>query len=291
GGTLLEQGKVVEAESMFGRAMELARQGGSMEAEAVAHRTLADLALLRGRLQDALEHTKNAESIEESDPAAQIADLGRVSKVLAVQGDLAGARAKQQQALAVAEKTGAKGQAAQSRAELARLDLEEGKAAAAEQAIRDALAVFAGEKMRDDELNGRILLSRCLLAQGKMEEANAALNEIRKAASSNQNPVNRLLFTIADARIQAAGATPARFFARAELQRSIKEAGNLGLVPLQLEAQCALDEIELSESPAAARKDLQYLEGRARAHGFESIAQRAAELRARRDALHASANH
>jgi tetratricopeptide (TPR) repeat protein len=289
GGTLLEQGKLAEAEGMFGRAMELARQGGSMEAEAAVHRTLAELARLRGRLEDALEHTKNAESIEESDPVAQFEDHSRVSKILAVQGDLAGARAKQQQALAVAEKTGAKSQAAQSHVELALLDLEEGHAAQAEQPIRDALVVFVAEKMRDDELNGHVLLSRCLLAQGKMEEANAALNEIRKAVSSNQNPVNRLLFSIADARIQAAGATPSRSSARAQLQRSIKEAGNLGLLPLQLEAQLALDEIELSESRATGKKDLESLEGRAHAHGFELIAHRAAALRARGSGVASSA--
>jgi tetratricopeptide (TPR) repeat protein len=285
GGTLLEQGKFAEAERMFGRAMELARQGGSREAEAAVHRTLAELARLRGRLEDALEHTKSAELNYESDPVAQIDDLSRVSKVLAAKGDLPGARAKQQQALSLAEKTGAKSAAAQSRVELALLDLEEGRPAHAEQPIRDALAVFVAEKMRDDELNGHALLSRCLLAQGKMEQANATLNEIRKAVSSNQNPVNRLLFSIADARIQAAAATPSRSSARIQLQRSMREAGNLGLLPLQLEAQLAFDEIELSESPATGKKDLESLESRAHAHGFEWIAQRAAALRAGRDGL------
>src|SRR5262249_53981945 len=154
-------------------AMELARQSGSADAEAAAHRTLAELARLRGRLEDALEHTRSAESIDESDPVGQIDDLSRVSKVLALQGNLAAARAQQQQALAVAEKTGAKSFAAQSRIELARLDLDEGEdhAAKAEQPIRAAIAVFVGEKMRDDELNGRILLSRCLLDLGKTEAA------------------------------------------------------------------------------------------------------------------------
>jgi tetratricopeptide (TPR) repeat protein len=290
GGTLLEQGKLVEAESMFGRAMELARQGGSREAEAAVHRTLAELARLRGRLEDALEHTKNAESIEESDPVAQMDDLGRRGRILAAQGDLAGARAKQQQALSVAEKTGAKSQSAQSRIELAWLDLEEGRFSQAEQPIRDALAVFAQEKMSDDELNGRILLSRCLLAQGKMEEANAVLNAVRKDVSRNQNPANRLQFSVADARIQAAGATPSRSSARTQLQRSIREASNLGLLPLQLEAQLALGEIELSESPAAGRNDLESLESRAHTHGFELIAQRAAALRTGRNGLPTSRN-
>jgi DNA-binding winged helix-turn-helix (wHTH) protein/tetratricopeptide (TPR) repeat protein len=285
GGTLLEQGRLAEAETMFGRAMELARQGGSREAEAAAHRTLAELARLRGRLEDALEHTKSAESNDESDPVGEIDDLSRVSKILAVKGDLAGARAKQQQALSLAEKTGAKSAAAQSRVDLALLDLEEGRPAQAEQPIRDALAVFVAEKMRDDELNGHILLSRCLIDQGKLEQANAALNEIRKDVSHNQNPVNRLLFSIADARMQAAGATPSRSSARTQLQRSIREAGDLGLLPLQLEAQLALDEMELSVSPAAGKNDLESLESRAHAHGFELIAQRAAALRIGRNGL------
>jgi tetratricopeptide (TPR) repeat protein len=285
GGTLLEQGKLAEAESMFGRAMELARQAGSREAEAAVHRTLAELARLRGRLEDALEHTKSAELNDESDPVAQIDDLSRVSKVLVAKGDLPGARAKQQQALSVAEKTGAKSQSAQSRVELAGLDLEEGRFSQAEQPIRDALPVFAQEKMRDDELNARILLSRCLLGQGKMEQANAALNEIRKDVSRNQNPVNRLRFSIADARIQAAGATPSSSSARTQLQRSIREADTLGLLPLQLEAQLALDEMELSVRPAAGKNDLESLESRAHAHGFELIAQRAAALRAGRNGL------
>src|SRR5215471_3452991 len=279
GGTLLEQGRLVDAETMFGRAMELARQGGSREAEAAAHRTLAELARLRGRLEDALEHTKSAELSDESDPVGEIDDLSRVSKILTVQGDLAGARAKQQQALSVAEKTGAKSSAAQSRVELALLDLEEGHATQAEQPIRDALAVFAGEKMRDDELNGHILLSRCLMAQGKMEEANAALNEVRKAVSSNQNPVNRFLFAIADARIKAAR-TISRPEARAELLRALKEAGDLGFIPLQYEAQLALDELELSENPLAGKKSLESLEKRAHVRGLEFVAQQAARLRA-----------
>jgi len=182
----------------------------------------------------------------------------------------------------VAEKTGAKSFAAQSRLELSRLDLEEDHAVQAEQPISDAIAVFAGEKMHDDELNGRILLSRCLMDQGKTEAAKAALNEIRKAVSSNQNPVNRLLFAIADAQIRGAGAASSRAEARSELQRSIKEAGNLGLVPLQMEAQLALYRMDVSENLAGGRKDLESLQGRAHAHGFESIARRAATLGARR---------
>src|SRR5262249_53019931 len=282
GGTLLEQGRLAEAESMFDRAMELARQAGAREAEAAAHRTLAELARLRGRLEDALEHTKNAELNDESDPVGEIDDLSRVSKVLAVKGDLAGARAKQQQALSVAEKTGAKSAAAQSHVELALLDLEEGHAAQAEQPIRDALAVFVGEKMHDDELNGHVLLSQVLLAQGKPNEAKTVLDEVRAAALHNQNQANRLSFRIADARITAArGSAPALNPARAksELTECVNTSHTLGLLLLEFEARLAAAEIELRENVQGGQIRLESLKKEAQKRGFGFIAQKAARLK------------
>jgi eukaryotic-like serine/threonine-protein kinase len=284
GGILLEEGRLAEAERMFRRAMELARQSGSRDAEAAAHRTFAELARTRGHLDDALEHTKSAELTAESDPVAQIDDLTRTSRVLAAQGDLAGARAKQLQAFAVAEKTGAKGQVAQSRVELAQLDLEEGRAAAAEQAIREALAVFKIEKMRDDELNAQVLLSRCLLAQGKPDDAGAALNEVRAAVAHNQNPANRLSFRIADARITAGrGSSRAvgRAHARAELMECIDTARKFGLVLLEFEARLGMSEMDFAKNTQAGARRLELLEKEAQARGFGLILRKAAGLKQR----------
>src|SRR5262249_38463108 len=132
--------------------------------------------------------------------------------------------------------------------------------------------------------------SRCLLDLGKTEAAGAALDEIRKDVSRNQNPVSRLLFAIADARAKSAASPASRSPALVGLQQSIREAGRLGLVPLQYEAQMALDELELSENPAAGKKSLESLESRARAHGLELIARHAAALRTRQNALPANAN-
>lgn len=283
GGTLLEEGHLAEAESMLRRAMELARQGGSWDAEAAAHRTLSELSLVRGRLEDALEHTKNAELNGDSDPVAQIDDLGRASRIFAVEGDLAGARSKQQKALAVAEKTGAKAQAAQSRLELARLDLEEGHAAQAEQPVRDALAVFKSEKMLDDQLNGQVLLSRSLLAQSKHSQAKAALGEVRRAVSHNQNPANRLLFRIADARTTAEvgglsrAANQAR--ARSELMECIGTARRLGFALLEFEGRLAVAEVELQENPREGERRLESLERDAQTRGFGLISRKAARLK------------
>jgi eukaryotic-like serine/threonine-protein kinase len=282
GGILLEEGRLAEAESMFRRAMELAQQSGSRDAEAAAHRTFAELARIRGHLEDAMEHTKSAEVLER-DPVAQVDDLGRASRILAVQGNLAGARAKQQQALSVAEKTGAKSQAAQSRLELAQLDLEEGRAGEAEQSIRDVLAVFAREKMLDDELNAHVLLARCLLAQGRIAEARAALNEVREAAARNQNPANRLLFRIADARtiaaLPSASSAVSRARARSELMECLASARKFGFVLLEFEARLAVAEIDSMENARAAGSRLESLEKEAQAHGLGLISWKAARLK------------
>lgn len=283
GGILLEEGQLARAESMFRQAMELARQSGSRDAEAAVHRTLAELARMRGHLEDALEHTKSAELNDESDPVAQVDDLSRTSKILAVQGDLAGARAKQQEALSVAEKTGAKAQAAQSRVELAQLDLEEGRAGKAEQPIRDALAVFAREKMLDDELNAHVLLSRCLLAQGKIAEAGVALNEVGEAVARNQNPANRLLFKIAAARIMAAVPGSARAASQARARSQLTECMNIarkfGFLLLEFEARLAIAEIDVAKNTQTGERRLASLEKEAQAHGFGLISRKISTMR------------
>jgi tetratricopeptide (TPR) repeat protein len=284
GGILLQEGQLADAENMFRQAMELARESGSRDAEAAADRTFAELARIRGHLEEALEHTRSAELLSENDPVAQIDDLSRTSRVLAVQGDLAGARAKQRQALEVAEKTGAKGQAAQSRLELAQLDLEEGKAESqTEQSIRAALAVFKSEKMLDDELNGEVILVRCLLAQGRIMEAKAALDQARGAVAHNQNPANRLSFKITDARVAAAVPDSARAAgqarARSELAECTASARALGFALLEFEARLAIAETDSQQNTQGAERRLESLEREAQARGFGLFSQKAARLK------------
>src|SRR5262249_8682795 len=113
-----------------------------------------------------------------------------------------------------------------------------------------------------------------------------ALAEGNNAVAHSQNPTVHLTFAIADARLKRAGTIASRALARAELRRSIKEAGNLGLVPLQFEAQLALDELELSENPAIVKKTLALLEKKARQHGFELIARRVAVASTHRPEKH-----
>jgi eukaryotic-like serine/threonine-protein kinase len=279
GGILLLQGRFKNAEDILHRALALAHESGSKDPEVAVRRNLSELALLRGNFADALEKIQAIHNLDNQDFTGHVDDLERMGRVFAAQNDLGGARAHLLEAIGMAEKIGAKGQAAQSHLALAQLDLEEGNVAQAEQPIRNALETFRQEKMNDDQVQGLVTLSRCLLTQGKVKEAEAALAEGSNAVTHSQNPTIQLTFAIADARVKATRTGAPRTMARAELQRSIKEASNLGLVPLEFEAQLALGELELSENPATGQKSLESLEKRAHDHGLGLIARRAAAAR------------
>ena len=276
GGILLLQGKFKQAEELLQRGLALDHESGAKDAEGGAHRILSELALQRGRLAEAMEHTQAAVGGSEASIVGHIEDLQRTSRILSARGDLEGARHNLAESLSAAERIGAQEQAAQSHLALAQLDLEEGRSAAAEQPIRDALKVFRQEKMGDDQLQGFVALSRCLLMQGKLKDAQAALAEGQGAVAKSENPAVHITFAIADARIKATGTATERSLARTELLRSIKQARDLGMLPLEYEAQLALDEIDLSRNKAVGKQSLALLQQNAHEHGLELIARRAA---------------
>ena len=282
GGVLLQSGRLAEAEKYIRHSMTLAAASGAKDAEAGAHRTMAELALTRGDLAGARQHSDSAARIQIGDPVNDIADKDRLSRILAAQGDLAKARAVQLEAHALAEKIGAKGQSAQSDVALALLDLEEEKPVDAEQHLRSALAVFPGENMFDDDLTAHILLARCLLAQGKFTESQSALDEVRAAAEHSQNPARNIMFAIASARLKSAqvqrgGLDPVR----TQLTKAELAAHKLGFVPLEYEAQLARGEAEMKINPKLGAKSLGQLETKARVHGLELLARKASAARTR----------
>ena len=275
-GILMQVGKLAEAEIQIKPALRLGQECGSQDAQAAAVRIVAELARLRGRLDEALEQARTAQSLNtENDPVAKIDDFVRLGRILAARGDLAGARKNVLAALEVAEKTGAKGQVAQSHLELAQLDMEEGHMTEAEQSIRGGLAVFQAEKMHDDELQAQFALSRSLAGQGKAAEARAALESIRAAVMRSQNPATRFIFSIASAQAVAADRTApasARNTAHAGLQQAIRDAGLIGYKQLEYEARLA--QLELYH-PVNGKAELSRLAADAHTHGFDLIALRA----------------
>jgi hypothetical protein len=203
---------------------------------------------------------------------------------MTAQADLTAARQNAAEALSIAQKTGARFVAAQSQLKLATLDLEESRAVQAEPVIRDALAVFRAEKMRDDELQALLVLARCLLMQNKPADAQAAIKEARQVSASTQNPANHLLFAIAEARVKAAqpaaqsAILPSRE-TRSDLLKCVNTARTLGLISLEYEGRLALSELEVKASAPAALERLAMLEKEAHTRGFDLIAGKATALR------------
>jgi hypothetical protein len=77
--------------------------------------------------------------------------------------------------------------------------------------------------------------------------------------------------------VKAAGAQTS--LARSELLRSLTEARDVGLLPLEYDAQLAMGEIELRENSAAGKANLELLQKRAHEHGLELVARKAAAIR------------
>jgi eukaryotic-like serine/threonine-protein kinase len=285
GGILRSLGRLSESEKLFEESLDLARAGGGRYAEAGAHINLATVAFMRGKLEIAREHAEQAIALfDKTGETLNWADaVVRLGEILTAQGELVRARQKYVEALSFEEKMGAKGLAAESRLALARLDLEEGKAAEAEQSISDALIVFRDEKMREDELQAYVVLSQCLIMQGKMAKGQVAVNQAGKISERNQNPANQILFAIAAARVKAAlQDSPSSALrsseARSELLKCVSTAQHLGFRGLEYEARLALAEVEMQTRPSAAQLHLASLKRDAQAQGFALIARRAAAL-------------
>jgi len=288
GGTLVSQGRLSEAEKWFEQSLNLARDLGAKDAENPANDGLAQIALLRGNLQTARQRleTSVARMRAAGNPFPLVLDLGGLSEVLRAQGDLEGARRNADEALSLAEKTGAKGEVAYSRLALAYLDLEEGQPGQSEQQLRDSLAVFRSEKMIDDELEASAALSRSFLMRNNPAEAQVAIQQARQLSVSSQNPANHLMFAIAEARVKTAqlsarGSSSSLSDVRSQLLNAIAKAHGRGFSILEYEARLALGELEMKTSPATAFKYLSSLEKDARARGFGLISRKAAGLRNR----------
>ena len=164
---------------------------------------------------------------------------------------------------------GEKGTAAESRAALAALSLEEGQAATAEAMAREAIAVFEGQMATDNEANARAVLALALAAQGRQPAAAREASRARALMKESQNAMARLPVAIAAARVEAA--TAPRDAVRA-LERARQEAEKLGIPRPAFEARRALAEVERRTAPASATATLAALRKDAAARGFRLFA-------------------
>ena len=242
---------------------------------------LADLELARGHVQEA--HQLAAQAVDSlrglkgSGLGASTSELG---DVLHAEGDLRGARQQYLAALEVQQSLGLAAESAESQTDLAELDLDEGRPDSAEARLRPAIGEFEKEKASPDETSAYTLLSRALLAQGKLDDARKAIQHAADLGRSSPDPALKWPIEIQTARVDMAeaGPKPSASVLSAigtRLRAVIASAKSLGYYELECEARLTLAEVELRTEPALGRSQLETLEKETRQRGLVLLANEA----------------
>ena len=270
------EGKLGAALAEYKDALVLAREVGHKSSEAIDIQNIGDVLTEQGDLQGAAQSYQQAIGIQREidDKSYYAATLLSVGKLHRLKGDSEGARKVYEESLTLRRQLGEKGTAADTQTALAELDCDSGRAAEAETLTRAAMVEFRAEQEMDNEIQAETVLSRSLLQQGKLNDAQQVIAGPLVLAKKSGNVMVRLPLEVQNAFVQAA----ARNLLAAErlAQNAMVESAKLGLVRIELEAALALGEVEtLRKNPDTGRKRLADTEKAARARGFEFIARKA----------------
>jgi serine/threonine protein kinase/tetratricopeptide (TPR) repeat protein len=269
------EGKFADALAEYKDALVLAREVGHKSSEANDLKNMGDVIANQGDLPGAMQMYEQAVSIQREidDKSYYAASLVSIGRVRRQNGDSEGARKIYQEALSLRRQLGEKGTVAETQIALGELDCDSGQASEAETLARAAIPEFQAEREADGEIQAKTLLSRSLLQQGKLEEAQKAM--ARALSRKSSDVTVRLSLAIQNAYTRAA----AKDWREAEqlARNAMTEANKLGLVQIELEASLAVGEIQRQgKKSAAGRKRLEGTEKTARSKGFELISRRAA---------------
>ncbi|PWT83162.1 MAG: hypothetical protein C5B58_06975 [Acidobacteria bacterium] len=277
-GSVMEQeGEYVGAEKAMQESLTIAREIGDKQSVTSNLLNLADvrfkvgdLAAARARSEEALTIARQAGI--KSYTAYSLMTLGDVA---AAQGDIPEGHKRYGESLALRTEMSEKLSAAQTRIAQGVLSFEEGQLAVADACIRQAIDEFRTQKMADDEVVGRAMLARVLVAESRDADARIEVDSARRIAVKSQNRDVQLSLTIATASLLAAEGRPGE--AREVLAAKLKDTRNRARLDLRYEARLAMGEIEMSSGrTTAGRARLDALEKDATAKGFLLIARRAA---------------
>ncbi len=245
----------------------------------------ADLLLTQGKVREArkrVDEAIKAYSAEQGSYQYASNAMLVLGEVLEAEGDLGGARQEFEKTLAIQKKMGASELVGETAEELAELDLLEGHAQRAEPALRSIIAEFEKENSSPDASSAYTLLSRALMAEGKLEDAENAVQRAGELSLTSSDPALVLPAAIQRARVKAAaanhGAASSFSLAKQELRTAVSTAKRLGYYKLEGEARVALAEMEMKTSPVSARAQLSLLATEAHGRGLELLAHHAEQV-------------
>jgi DNA-binding winged helix-turn-helix (wHTH) protein/tetratricopeptide (TPR) repeat protein len=276
----LSQGNLGEAEKMLEASVPDYQAVEDKEGMALTLNNLGDLSRQSGKLDAAETHYRQAkataEEIESKSAVAYV--LSGLGDVYMDRGDLAQSRASYESALTFRKQIGERQTTGESQVQLARLAVEEGRATAGENILRQWKEQFHLEQQADDELLSSIGLSEALLAQGKQAEARREVEGSRDLAAKSQNLFDRLQYDVASARVLLSSDHPEK--AKAVLEGALRDARAHGFVGIEFEAMLGVADLEKRSGHAdLAREQLTTLQRAARERGFMLVARKAAAAR------------
>jgi tetratricopeptide (TPR) repeat protein/tRNA A-37 threonylcarbamoyl transferase component Bud32 len=185
--------------------------------------------------------------------------------------DLTQAHKDYDEALTLRNELGEKDNVSATRVAISELAIEEGHAADAETAARDARDAFRSAHKNDDEIASTAVLVRALLAQGKIEEARREIEATTPKTAKSQNLAVQLEFALSKARTELASTKS--IAARTTLKKGLADSMKAGYFGYQLEFRLLLDEIEPPSGDfAASHARLMQLEKEAKERGYDLIA-------------------
>jgi len=242
---------------------------------------LADLELAQGQPKNARDLATQAVDVMRPAHGELTGAMVVLGDALMAQGELTEARQQYQQTLETRQKMGEQNLVAESQVSLAELSLEEGHLEQAETLLRPAIAVFEKEKETPDANGAYTLLSRTVLAQGRVEEARKAIQHAAELGRVSPDPALTLPIAIQTARLETASAGQdarghlALATARQRLRPAIATAKKLGYYQIECEARLALGEAELKANLATGRSQLETLEKETHERGLELLSRKA----------------
>ncbi|HUP47768.1 MAG TPA: serine/threonine-protein kinase [Thermoanaerobaculia bacterium] len=273
------RGDLAAAVRRYHESLALFSELGEKSGTAMALTNIAEVLQCRGELDEARTMHEEALAIHRAsgDRNGTAYDLYRLGDIFAFRGELVAARDRYQQALAIQNEIGDKLGAAETRAVLAGLAVEEGRAAEAEKTARESEEILRTEGAAEQSVLPLTVLIDALVAQGKQTEARQVADRAWKTAGKSED--RRLRFTVAVSRaraISASGKPDDIDAAVGALEDTIAEASRTGFVSSELAARLALGEVELAAGRPSAKRRLAALEREAKAKGFGRVARRAA---------------
>lgn len=270
------EGRLDQALAEYRDALVLAREVGHKSSEGIDLQLIGSVLMEQGELNAAMQMFQQAATIQQ-----QIDDKGYYANTLIAmgelhrqQGDSDGAKKLFDEALSLRQQLGETGSVAEAKLPLAELACDSKQGEAAEKFAQDAIQEFQRENESDAQILALALLSRALVQQGKIDEAQGAVAKGKILSAKSSDVATHLVFEIDSAYVLAAAndSSDAGRLAKSALA----EANKLGFVQTEMEASLALGEIQMKgQNPTAGRIVLQQVAKDARAKGFALIAKKA----------------